>query len=310
MEGGGAEGPNNPTHQALIDTHTAMANKSTTGNDCPEGSERAYNDVRRTEPKVSTTQPIGEKDGSPDPFSVAGEWRRKLAFTSSDGQWEFRPLRLAREANDGSPDDDFQEYSEMMKDGEAWEQTNMAAMEDIRGWIRTTEDWITVGLFIDTDGGKKKLIGIGGVYRSYNEWPKLHCVIKSDKGEDGKPMYQGKGYGPKFMAAFLDKWWSLPREPVPGGLVVQTEFLTQEERNKSEVSERLCAMVPLDNEASSKLWQKLGYEYLGTWTLKVQKTDVKNPEKFTAIVEEEYGRKIDKLVVPHKYWQLKKPENS
>ncbi|KAF2442223.1 hypothetical protein P171DRAFT_497004 [Karstenula rhodostoma CBS 690.94] len=235
MEGGVAEVPDAHQNQTLTNTRITMAEEASPGRKVFRGSKRDGKDS----PVVNTTQP-------------RGGWHQEMVYTSNDGECSFQPLIIALKAGDGSRDDDSPGYFLLMRDA-AWATATMEAMkteDEARSWYTGTNgEQARVGLLIKHPDGQEELVGEAWVYRLAGVWPEVYCVLKG--GKYGKDSCQRKGYGTKFMTAFLEKWWSLPRETGP--IKVQPDYVDEQERNMSEVPERLCANI-CPGVASHKPW--------------------------------------------------------
>lgn len=98
------------------------------------------------------------------------------------------------------------------------------------------------------------LIGTGGSHRRGGNlgWPVINYAIRHEAW--------GKGYATEFLAAFLDRWWSLPRETVD--VLVDKDTVCGDGEIKEE---RVVATTTDKNVASQKVMMKNGMELARVW---------------------------------------------
>ncbi|EFY89462.1 hypothetical protein MAC_04481 [Metarhizium acridum CQMa 102] len=99
-----------------------------------------------------------------------------------------------------------------------------------------------------------EMIGIGGSHRRQGNlgWPVIGYAIRHETW--------GNGYATEFLAAFLDRWWSLPREAV----TIPVEKSTVR-GNGPIKDERIVATTTNKNTASQKVMTKNGMELNRIW---------------------------------------------
>jgi RimJ/RimL family protein N-acetyltransferase len=104
-----------------------------------------------------------------------------------------------------------------------------------------------------------ELVGVGGVHRldSPGGWPEVGYMFKHE--------HWGKGYGTEFMRAFLDAWWSLPREDAE----IEVDPASLEGRARAQdgqAPEILTAIVEANNRGSLHIVDKLSFQRYKDWT--------------------------------------------
>ncbi|KAI1758663.1 acyl-CoA N-acyltransferase [Hypoxylon sp. FL1150] len=108
------------------------------------------------------------------------------------------------------------------------------------------------GVFLGFTG---ELIGEGGVYTMESSlcgWPEIDYKFKKE--------FWGRGYATEFLAAMLEAWWKLPRSAT--GLRVSSSSLPE----GSEACEQISAVTEMDNTASQRVLEKLGFVKFIEWT--------------------------------------------
>lgn len=107
-----------------------------------------------------------------------------------------------------------------------------------------------------------ELIGKGGMHGitgHFFGWPECGYSFKQEAW--------GKGYATEFLSAFLDSWWSLPREEVE--IEVDPTSVGAEEAETTGdgfVRERILAVVDTFNKGSSRVLEKLAFKQFREWT--------------------------------------------
>lgn len=103
-----------------------------------------------------------------------------------------------------------------------------------------------------------ELIGVGGVHRldSPSGWPEVGYMFKKE--------HWGQGYGTEFMRAFVDAWWTLPREDAE--VDVDPASVEGMERDREgRVAELMTATVESNNRGSLRIMEKLGFRRFKDW---------------------------------------------
>ncbi|KAF4953858.1 hypothetical protein FGADI_5650 [Fusarium gaditjirri] len=98
-------------------------------------------------------------------------------------------------------------------------------------------------------------IGLGGtcVWSSEMGWPALGYMLLKERW--------GKGYASEFMKAYLDKWWSLPRNEVE--LTVDKNTVLEEDGDLKQ--ECISAVTMSDNAPSQNALKKAGFGFVSSW---------------------------------------------
>lgn len=111
-----------------------------------------------------------------------------------------------------------------------------------------------LGIYLKkSDGSEGDLIGSGGMQNLHtlNGWPDLGYQLKKE--------YWNNGYATEFATAFMRFWSSLPREQTS----FQVPYSSLDLQDRSEIAERVYAKAKLDNKASQRVLEKVGFEPFG-----------------------------------------------
>ncbi|KAK6079183.1 GNAT N-acetyltransferase [Seiridium cupressi] len=121
------------------------------------------------------------------------------------------------------------------------------------------------GIFLKSsvEGSEGELIGDGGVHEfAHTEtgWPEFGYKFKEE--------HWGRGYATEFARAFMQFWWALPRVGAQVDVALSSVgVLGKETSNPSAgghttcwAREQVCAWTKIDNKASQRVLQKVGFE--------------------------------------------------
>jgi RimJ/RimL family protein N-acetyltransferase len=152
---------------------------------------------------------------------------------------------------------DLEAYHTLLSQPEATEglglftSPNLSYTEvDLNQKLPPYDSSIDLGIFLKKpDGSEDDLIGFGGMcdLRSQDRFPLLFYGFKKE--------CWNKGYATEFVTAFMQFWWSMPREPKNMSFEVTPSA-------GGEIEERVCAAVKRDNVASKMVLEKAGFEML------------------------------------------------
>ena len=151
---------------------------------------------------------------------------------------------------------DLEAYHTLLNQPEAMEGNNMSpdltyTKLMLEEELVPSDSEVHLGIFLKkSDGYESDLIGDGGVHnlRIQGEWPELSYRFKKE--------YWNKGYATEFATAFMQFWWSLPREPTR----LQVRPNSVDFQNTPMVTERVYASVKQENKASKRVLEKAGFE--------------------------------------------------
>lgn len=117
---------------------------------------------------------------------------------------------------------------------------------------------IWLGIFLKTHKGEEgPLIGDGGTHSTIahcdtHHWPKF--------GYRFRQSYWQRGFGMEFATAFIEFWWSLPRETVMLKVDIGTLYVDQEDT----AAEMIYAETSKINSQSKKLLEQVGFTVLSS----------------------------------------------
>jgi RimJ/RimL family protein N-acetyltransferase len=109
------------------------------------------------------------------------------------------------------------------------------------------------GIFLRSTG---ELIGEGGVHNlksSVSGWPEIGYKLRKE--------FWGQGLATEFLRGFLSAWWDLPRAVVE----IDVHAKTREGDDETTV-EKVYANTELDNRASQRVLEKVGFGRFHEWT--------------------------------------------
>ena len=167
------------------------------------------------------------------------------------------PIITSRLIIRGYRSTDLEAYHTLLTDQGAMEGKNISPSKDYTGKLLKDQlppyrTDIILGIFLKkSDGNEGDLIGDGGMdnLRTEGEWPSLNYRFKTE--------HWRKGYATEFGKAFMKFWWKLPDEPRT--LQVRPNSVN-DQLDRSTVTERVYASVKIENEASQKVLEKIGFE--------------------------------------------------
>jgi RimJ/RimL family protein N-acetyltransferase len=111
------------------------------------------------------------------------------------------------------------------------------------------------GIFLKKpDGSEGELIGEGGMHSFFSErsgWPELGYKFKKE--------HWGKGYATEFVKTFLEFWVSLPRTETRIEVALSS-VKDGSGRLRPEGTEQVIACTLVDNWASQRVLEKVGFE--------------------------------------------------
>lgn len=153
---------------------------------------------------------------------------------------------------------DLEAYHTLLSQPEAMEGQNMSldlasSKDRLIEELVTSDSDLCLGIFLKkSDGSEGDLIGEGGLQNllTEGEWPELSYRFKKE--------YWNKGYATEFVTAFMQFWWSLPRESA--NLKVRPNSVGL--HHTGLVEERIYANVKPENKASQKVLEKTGFNML------------------------------------------------
>lgn len=88
-------------------------------------------------------------------------------------------------------------------------------------------------------------------------WPEVGYMLR--------PQYWGSGYATEACRAFLEHWWSLPRQEKLVSIEIDQSTVSGAQ-DGDVVQERLTALTDDDNAPSKKILTKLGFAFTGLAT--------------------------------------------
>ncbi|KAI1821515.1 acetyltransferase domain-containing protein [Xylaria intraflava] len=159
------------------------------------------------------------------------------------------------ESSSGRPDKDINETK--------------AALDNLISAPQSQEHFL-FGIFHAATG---ELIGEGGIHttRGSSGWPEMGYKLG--------PEYWGQGYTTEAMAAVIEAWWALRRDPGTVAMSVHLDSVALGKSIAPEVGEEirarwpdavpcrelLVAEIAAYNAASRRVLEKLGFKHFGTW---------------------------------------------
>nr|YP_010620791.1 hypothetical protein PN052_mgp25 [Pseudofabraea citricarpa]WAX38802.1 hypothetical protein [Pseudofabraea citricarpa] len=187
-------------------------------------------------PTVSTTRPL--VDGIL-PLPIFTDRLIIRSFRLSDLE-AYHTLQTQPEAHEG--------YLELVS-------TDLSCTEDrLKKELPPYESRLYLGIYLKkSDDSEGDLIGNGGMQNLHSQkgWPNFGYQLKKE--------YWNKGYATEFATAFMRFWWGLPRERTN----LEITYSSVDFQDRSEVAERVYASAKLDNKASQRVLEKLGFEPFG-----------------------------------------------
>lgn len=151
---------------------------------------------------------------------------------------------------------DLEAYHTLLSQPEAMGGENMSpnlsyTKSMLEEELEPCDSQIYLGIFLNkSDGNEGDLIGDGGMHhlRTQGEWPELSYRFKKE--------YWNEGYATEFAIAFMQFWWSIPREPTR--LRVRSNSVGFQDTPL--VVERVYASVKQENKASKRVLEKARFE--------------------------------------------------
>ncbi|KAL7943286.1 acetyltransferase domain-containing protein [Trichoderma barbatum] len=117
------------------------------------------------------------------------------------------------------------------------------------------------------------LVGKGGMHGLTGwtfGWPEIGYSFKQEAW--------GKGYATEFLAAFLQKWWSLPRNEVEIEVDATSLDAGALKTGDAPIVEILVGVVDAENLGSRKVLEKTRFKELRQWTTMDDRAAYQNQE--------------------------------